>query len=186
MGRLPGVPLSEKGRIQAQRLVPLLRAHGISAIVSSPLERALRTAEPLAQELGLDIRIDSAFTEMDFGRWQGCSFDELRDDPLWQRFNTFRAGTPAPGGESMHEVQARMVTALLRLQSAQPATTFAVFSHGDPLRSVVCYFCCIPLDCVQRIEIEPGSVTLIEISDWTATIRFINRMPVQFNRYEQT
>lgn len=176
-GRLPGVFLSEKGRVQAQRLVALLRPYEISAIVSSPLERALQTAAPLAEHLGLEVRPDPALTEMDFGQWQGCSLDELREDKHWQRFNALRSATAAPGGECMHEVQARMVTALLRLHAAHPAATFAVFSHGDPLRSVVCHFCCIPLDCVQRFEIDPGSVTIIEISDWTATVRFINRIP---------
>lgn len=177
VGRLPGVPLSGKGRAQAERLVPLLRSYDIDAIVSSPMERAQQTAQPLATQLRTEIRTDSALTEMDFGRWQGCSLEELQLDETWRRFNGLRSVNPAPGGEGMHEVQTRMVSALLRLHAEDPAATFAIFSHGDPLRSVVCHFCCIPLDGMMRFDIDPGSLTVLEVTEWAAVFRFINRVP---------
>lgn len=181
VGRLPGVPLSSTGHAQAQRLVPMLRTYEIDAIVSSPMERAQQTAQPLAEHLKLEIKTDSALTEMDFGQWQGCSIEELQQDEAWRRFNVLRSLTPAPAGEAMHEVQARMVTALLRLHAENPSATFAVFSHGDPLRSVVCHFCCIPLDCIMRFEIDPGSLTVLELNEWCATFRFINRVPSELS-----
>ncbi len=107
-GWLPGVSLDENGRRQAEGLAQRMADLPVAAIYSSPLERARETAEPLARQKGLEIVIEPAFGEVNFGDWQGHDFPELEHDPLWRRFNVFRSGTQAPGGESMLETQARI------------------------------------------------------------------------------
>src|SRR5687767_1544713 len=68
-GRLPGVSLNEAGRAQAQQLAARLAGLPVAAIYSSPLERAVETARPLAQGLQLETAVCEAFLELDFGEW---------------------------------------------------------------------------------------------------------------------
>src|SRR5688572_33343777 len=95
-GRLPGVSLDAAGRNQAQELADRLDERGIAAIYSSPLERARETAMPLAKRLDLPIELREAFTEIDFGAWQGRKIADLDHDPHWKRFNQLRGSTDAP------------------------------------------------------------------------------------------
>lgn len=177
-GRMPGIHLSAEGREQARRLVPLLDDYRIDQIISSPLERAMQTAAPLGERLGKSVNVDEALTEVAFGEWEGRSVKELEDDEQWRRFNSYRSGTLIPGGENMHQVQARMVTALQRMHETAPSQAIAVFSHGDPLKCLVCHFCCIPLDCILRFDLAPASVSVVDVGDRGSVVRCINRLSV--------
>jgi len=162
-GWLPGVSLSEFGRRQAAALPKRLIKTRISAIYSSPLERALETAAPLAAGLGMDVQIRDGLREIDFGEFTGRTMAELDTYPIWHRFNLSRGNTRAPGGELMLETQARMVAELERIREANPGGTVAVFSHGDVIRAAVMHYAGIPLDLYQRIEIYPASISTIEL-----------------------
>ncbi len=112
--------------------------------------------------------------EIRLGEWQGLTIQELDQRDDWKRFNTFRSGTPAPGGELMLETQARMVRQLLQLRQKHPTGTVAVVSHGDPLRAVLAFFLGIPLDFVLRFEISPASVSVVQLHEWGARVLCIN------------
>lgn len=174
-GRKPGVNLNESGRKQAIELVDRLSTWNISAICSSPLGRAVQTADPVAKALGLTVKLSDDFTEVDFGNWTDLSIEELRDDPLFRLFNSFRSGTRIPGGELMAEVQMRFVKGVLKLHTFFRDGTVAVVSHADPIKSVIAYFAGIPLDLAWRIEISPASVSVIEIYDESARILLVNQ-----------
>jgi probable phosphoglycerate mutase len=164
-GWLPGVSLSRQGRIEAAALADRLADARIVAIYSSPLERALETASPLAERLGLRIEIRPALGEVRFGDWTGRTMAELDADPAWQRFNNYRSGTRAPNGEWMLEAQARMTGELERIRRDHPNNAVAVVSHGDVIRAAVMHYAGIPLDLFQRIEIHPASVSVIELDE---------------------
>lgn len=174
-GWLPGVSLDAKGRAQAEAVAVALKGRGVSAIYSSPLERALETAAPLAREEGLDIVRDPAFGEVRFGQWQGKDYAEIELDPIWRQFNEFRSGTRAPGGELMLETQARMVAGLLEVAARHPGGTVAVFSHADAIKSALCWMLGIPIDFHLRLEILPASITTIVIgAGATPVVRSVN------------
>jgi len=161
-GRLPGVSINNEGEEQARRLAGLQ----VDAIVSSPLERAIQTATPLALRLGLEIQTDEAFSEVDFGICSGKTIPELLDLPEWKLFNQFRSGYRLPGGELMLEVQRRVVDGLARLSDLYTEKTVAVFSHADVIKAAVSHYTGAPLDFMDRIEIHPASVTRIRLSEW--------------------
>jgi len=164
-GWLPGVSLDEKGRQQAERLAAELADAPLTAVYSSPLERAMETAAPLARRKKLEVSPDPAFGEVRFGEWQGKDFAEIGRDAEWQKFNDFRSGTRAPGGELMLETQARMVAGLLNISARHRGETVAIFSHADAIKSVLCWLLGIPLDFHLRLEILPASVSTIVLSD---------------------
>ena len=173
-GRLPGVHLNLEGQAQAQRLVDRLGGEKIDRIFSSPLERCRQTAAPLAEHLKLDVGILPSVLEIDYGDWTGRPVSELKSDPIWQRWVSFRTNTRVPGGETMLEIQNRMVAEVQRLQQNYPNQTLALFSHGDPIRSVVCFFLGIPLDFFLRVEISPASVTLLCLDDSYVQVLYVN------------
>jgi broad specificity phosphatase PhoE len=175
-GRRPGVHLNPAGRRQAERLADRVArvARAIDAIYTSPLERARETAAPLAERLGLAPRELIEVNEIDFGEWTGRTFAELQADPRWGAWNAFRSRWRAPGGETIVEVQARMVGAIAALCGRHPGREVVVVSHGDPLKTVLAHFAGAPLDFLPRIELSPASLSVLTITEDRARILGIN------------
>ena len=176
-GRLPGIHLNAAGLQQVKRLAEGLGPVSISAIYTSPLERAVETARPLAERCGLQVRTAVELNEIDFGQWTGCDLDALQEDPHWMQFNSLRSCTRAPGGETMLEVQARIITFLVRLasdQGEQSGSTVLV-SHGDVIKAAVMYVLGMPLDLFLRLEISPASVSCIRFEGAYPKLLLLNR-----------
>jgi probable phosphoglycerate mutase len=174
VGRAAGVSLNAQGQAQAASVADTLAGATLGAIVCSPLQRAREMAAPLAARLGRAPRIEEALADLDFGDWTNLPFDELHRLPAWQAFNGFRGGTGIPGGESMIGVQARAVELLLRLRQEFPRGEVAIFSHGDVIKTMLMNFLGTPLDLIRRIEIAPGSRSVIEMHDGDAKILAVN------------
>jgi len=155
----------------AQRLARL----PIKAVYTSPLARAVDTAQPIAARHGLEPQVREELGEFRFGEWEGMTFDALEHDAEWQRFNADRSRVRAPGGELMLETQTRMVVELEALRKQHANDTVAVVSHGDPLRSVVAHYLGIPLDFMLRFEISPASVTVFTSGEWGVRVLCLNQ-----------
>jgi probable phosphoglycerate mutase len=112
--------------------------------------------------------------EIHIGEWQGMSFDWLEKREDWRRFNAFRSGSRPPGGESMLEVQTRMVAQIACLRARHSDGTVAIVSHADPLRALITYFLGMPLDSMLRLEISPGSLSVVQLSDWDVRLLCLN------------
>ena len=173
-GRTPGVHLNAEGQTQAQQLAERLNGLVVAALYSSPLERAVQTAEPIAKLQHLQTIISEDFLEINFGDWTNKTFAELQPEPQFSLFNSFRSGTRIPGGELMLEAQARIIAGLQKLCLQHPHETIAIVSHSDLIKAAVAYYAGIPLDMFQRLEISPASVSIIQIYDETAQIMLVN------------
>jgi probable phosphoglycerate mutase len=175
-GRARGVHLNEEGRRQADDLGRRLGALVISAIYSSPLERALETAAPIAALQRVPVIQAAGLMEIDFGDWTGKTLQELDGLPEWKNFNSYRSGTRIPGGEAMSDVLARAVGEVNRIRVAHPKPESAVVlvSHGDVLRALIAHVLGIPLDLFQRIEITPASVSVVEIEEYGPRVLLLN------------
>jgi probable phosphoglycerate mutase len=181
-GRQAGVHLNSLGKKQAQQLGEQLSILRIDAIYCSPLERACETAEPLAQRLNLECRIAEEFNEVDMGDWTNQPFSQLSSSPGWQRWNSFRSSTRVPNGESMLEVQQRVVRKIVELHDqsahanapAEKDRLIAVFSHGDVIRAALCHFVGLHLDFIFRLEIDPGCTSVIELGDDFVRVPHVN------------
>ena len=177
-GRLANVHLNKKGQQQAQSLADNLATAPINAIYSSPLERTIETAEPLAKALKLDIISTPGLLETDCGEWQGQSVKKLRRQKIWQSVQQHPSLFHFPGGESIAECQHRMVQVFesLRLQHS-PQDLVACFSHSDPIKQVVAYYLGLPLDNFQCLYINTGSVTALQISENCSRLLMLNYLP---------
>jgi broad specificity phosphatase PhoE len=183
-GWLPGVSLDAEGRQQAERLAGWLECVALAAIYSSPLERAMETALPVARRQNLEIVPKKDLGEIHFGQWQGKSFEEIARDESWSRFNSYRSSTRAPDGELMLETQARMVRALSEIAFAHEGRTVAAFSHADAIKAALMHFLGMPLDFHLRIEILPASMTVLQLSADSALVRAVNVCgPIEYYKY---
>jgi broad specificity phosphatase PhoE len=173
-GRLPGVHLNAEGRAQAAELALRLKATRIDGIFSSPMERAVETADPVAKASELEVRIAPEITELDFGEWNGKTFEELNRDERWAKWNRERTTYRIPGGELMSEVQGRMVGFLTGLHATKRDGTFALFSHGDAIRAALCYWLGMPMDLLPRLHVETASVSILKLDEGGPQIVVVN------------
>jgi probable phosphoglycerate mutase len=175
-GRAPGLHLADRGREQATELGARLATWStasrdgakppasparISAVYSSPLERAQETAGFVAGALGLRVRVARGLTECDFGEWTGGALKELMKRPEWAAVQRYPSGFRFPGGESFSGMQARMVQAVADLRSRHSGETIVAVSHADPIKAIVADALGTHLDLFQRIVISPCSLTAI-------------------------
>jgi broad specificity phosphatase PhoE len=175
-GRKPGVHLNPRGQEQAVRLAERLAPLSIEGLYSSPLERAMETAEPIGARQRLEIQPAVGFLEVDFGSWTGKTLAELEPVPAWRSFNQFRSGTRIPEGENMAEVLSRSLGELERLRRRHPASDalVAVVSHGDVLRMLVSHALGMGADLLHRLELSPASVTLLQVEDYGTRLLLLN------------
>jgi probable phosphoglycerate mutase len=173
VGRAP-VGLGHGGIRQAEALAERFDRSPFQALYSSPLERARATAAPLASRLGLEVQIAAELNEVDFGAWTNRTLADLHDLEEWRRFNLFRSGSRIPDGESMIEVQARMLRLLERLGAAHPDQALGLISHGDVIKATLAYFLGVPLDLFARIEISPASVSIVRIERYGPEVLLVN------------
>lgn len=177
VARSPGVPLTERGKRQADAIARRLQRESIDHVFASPMERAQQTAAPLAWQKGLAVEILEGIHEFHFGEWTNRSIESLAGLPGWASFNSFRSGTRAPGGELMLEIQGRFVGEMLRLRERFPEAGIALFSHGDPIRAAIMYFAGTPLDFWNRFEIGIGSISTVELNAESVRITRVNEVP---------
>ena len=177
-GRLPGIPLNQRGREQAVALAETMKTLPIQAIYSSPLERAVETAGPLAQALGLPIQLRPALLDTDVGEWQGRYLKDLRKLPLWKQVQEQPSRVRFPGGESYQESQERLVKeidAIRRLHKQRDM--LAVVFHADPIKLVLAHYLGLSLDNFQKLGVAAGSVSVLVIGRSGGQLAALNLTP---------
>jgi probable phosphomutase (TIGR03848 family) len=161
-GRTPGVHLNERGLTEARALAERLATTPLAGVYSSPLERTVETAGPVADRHGVHLEILDALTETDCGEWAGESIDVLSQTELWRQIQVAPSCVRFPGGESMAEVQVRMAGAVAELRAAHPDQTIAVVSHSDPIKLLLAFHVGLHLDMFQRLVVDPVSISELE------------------------
>ncbi len=177
-GRLPGVHLNEKGQAQATQLADLLKDAPVKAVYSSPLERTMETANPIAAAHGLEIIPRSGLTEVDIGEWQDQTLKGLRRLKLWKIVQNTPSLMRFPGGESFAEAQLRIANEIQEICSQHDPKDLLVFvSHSDSIKLAVAYFIGLPLDNFQRLNVAPASITGLMVSDKGSALMSLNFDP---------
>ena len=170
-GRLPGIHLTVAGRDQAARLAQALTGVPVVRVVSSPLERCLETATPLAAAAGVELVVDQDLQECAYGAWTGRKLADLAKEPLWATVqdNPMEARfpeDPAYAAESLTEMAQRVTTAVRRIdaevreQHGEAAVWVAV-SHGDLVKAVLADATGSGLQHFQSYTADPASVSAV-------------------------
>jgi len=175
-------PLNAEGLEQALRIAEGIKHLSIDAIYASPLMRTQQTAQPLAKFLNLDVKINHRLNQVNFGNWQGISFDELIQDPNWKIFQENPAMAKFPGGEEGFMVRERVSTAVLDLINQYPRdAVIAIFSHGSIIRHTISHLIGLPLENLNQIRIAPASISTVAISGEKGRLLHLNQeLPVNW------
>jgi probable phosphoglycerate mutase len=150
-GQMEGVALTDEGRRQAYRAAVALSGVPLSAVVSSPLERALDTAKALAKGGALEVQQEPDLMDTDVGRWTGLKIDDVKkSDPAWTAFIE-HPDQPPEGVESLAQVQARAVAVVERiLANPELGNCVAVVAHADIVKVILAHYMRIHLDTTLR------------------------------------
>ena len=151
----------------------------IKAIYSSPLERAMETAAPIAVPHTLEIIQEPKLKDSDVGKWQGKSLKVLRLTNAWKVVQHSPSRFQFPEGESFVETQTRIVNVLEGLikKYNKPKDIVAVVFHADPIKLAVSHFLGLPLDHFQRLSCDTGSLTALFVGEMGANLLKLNQRP---------
>jgi probable phosphoglycerate mutase len=169
------VHLNDEGRRQAEALGTRLASIKLTAIYSSPLERAIETAQYVAApHPKLDVFIENDIGEVHYGEWNGKRLKRLARTRLWEIVQTAPSVARFPGGESIREMQARVVGAVERIQMTHQDGNVALISHSDVISVIIAYYAGMHLDLYQRLVIWPASLSIIVLHDGRPKIISVN------------
>jgi broad specificity phosphatase PhoE/ribonuclease HI len=181
-GRYSGrgdVPLSDQG--EAQAMAAAGRVAGISrdvtAVVTSPLARCVRTAELIAAEVGgPTVTVMPDLIECDFGDWEGLTFGEVRE--RWpDEMTAWLASTSVapPGGESFQAVGKRVRGAMATLLSSYPASVVVVVSHVSPIKLILRDALAAGDAFLHRLFLDAAGVSTMDVwPDGGIAVRSVN------------
>ena len=175
-GWTEGVGLDETGRSQATDLAARLHGMPVRAVVSSPLQRCLETAQIVAKTLvDVTVETDERLGECRYGLWTGGSLKELAKEPLWRTVQDQPSSARFPDGEmftgeSIAEMQARALQAVREIDARVsadhgPHALWALVSHGDVIKSILADAAGAHLDHFQRIVVSPASLSVVSYTD---------------------
>ncbi|MGO9160841.1 MAG: bifunctional RNase H/acid phosphatase [Streptosporangiaceae bacterium] len=171
------IPLTDAGRRQAAAAARRLAARGgIEVIVTSPLRRAMRTAEIAAKAIGAPLVVEDDLTETDFGKWDGMSFAEAAEQ--WpDEMSAWLAGADAapPGGESFAATARRVLGTLDRVLAEHRGKTLLLVSHVTPIKTMACRALLAPPAALFRMHLSVASLCEIDwFADGPALVRSLN------------
>lgn len=157
--------LTARGLAQAEALATRLAPEGIQALYSSDQGRSMRTAQPIASRLGLEIIPRPDLREIDCGEWTGKGFAEVRE--RWPEDYTNWRNRPhlhqMPGGESVLQVLQRGLRFLEEIRQRHPGQTVCAITHNTVVRGVLCHLRGWPLSRLWEGERQPNcAVNIIE------------------------
>jgi alpha-ribazole phosphatase len=164
------VGLSERGRGQAATLAAALRGETIELLVSSPRLRAVQTAAAF----GRPVEIDDRLAELDFGDFEGRTYDELeRDEPeLYRQWMESPTTVRFPNGESYADLQARATAALADVRAR--AESALVVTHGGVIRAGLAAWLELPAHAIFRLDQRHCGVTIVEWLGDEPVVRLLN------------
>ncbi|MDT8999626.1 histidine phosphatase family protein [Paucibacter sp. APW11] len=169
-GRIQGhsdIGLNERGLWQAQRLADALADEVLAAIYCSDLSRAVQTAQPLAQRLGLPLRCDKGLRERSFGAFEGLHWAEIaaqwpEQSERWHRRDPLFA---ADGGESLQELHARVLSTAELLAKNHPGQQILLLAHGGVMDTLFRHATHAALDVSRSWELGHARINRLLRSD---------------------
>jgi probable phosphoglycerate mutase len=138
-GRTPGIPLTEKGIDQANKAAEFLEHMKISAIYSSPIERAKHTAEIVGNHNSVDVRIDERLIELDMGKFTGMPYDEIFSSHgnVFMKFYNGELEIAHNGVETFAEVKKRVLGTVDDILERHPNENVVLVTHMDPIKAML-------------------------------------------------
>jgi alpha-ribazole phosphatase len=172
-------PLTLYGRLQTEALARRLRRTPFTVAIASPSERARLTAEAIVAGRGVPLLSDARWAETRHGRWEGLTYAQARErfpEEVSRRFADPLSGR-AQGGESLAEVQDRVLDAWAELLRERPGGRILVVTHATPIQLVLCAISQLPAGQHWRWRVDLAGVTAIDVYGGEPIVRMVNEVP---------
>ena len=177
--------LSETGIKQANKLASFLKNENIAAIVSSPLNRAMATAEAIASQHQLPVEVADGLKEIEVGEMEGLSLSNLNTTFSQFLMQWWRGGGSErlPGGESLVELQQRSWEAIERLMAKRKDGTVVAVSHYFVILAIILKALDLPLEYFVKFKVDLSGVSILEIADHgTRLVAFNNTSYLNYEK----
>ena len=177
------IELNDTGANQAHKLASFLKNENIAAIVSSPLRRAISTAEAIASQHQLPIEVDYGLREIEVGELEGLSLSNLSTtfSQFLMRWWQGGGAERLPGGESLIELQKRAWATIERLLAQHKASperkegaTIVAVSHYFVILAIILKALDLPLEYFTKFKVDPGGVSILEIENYRTRLVAFN------------
>jgi broad specificity phosphatase PhoE len=172
------IPLTPRGREQADHLAAWAKQAGLDAIWVSPLARARDTATPAALATGLEPHVDARLREIDFGRGEGLTTAQMRQrfPEALAAFHRDPATHHLPGGENPADAVTRAAACLRDINDSHPDGRVLLVGHSTLNRLLLCHLIGVPLSEYRRLFPVVGNCAITEIrwdgADTVSLLRF--------------
>lgn len=169
------LPLSEEGRRQAEALVEAIRRQSPTQCLCSPLRRAVETAGPMSEALGLEPLIEPYLREINFGHWEGKTFEEIchADPERVDRWAEFSPDFAFPEGESIRGFLERVGRAAAKA-IASPEDRVLVVTHGGVIRAMICHLLGLSPENYVLFEVAHASLTVMNLFEGRGVLSRLN------------
>jgi broad specificity phosphatase PhoE len=170
------VELNEVGLKQAGETGAALAGEGIEFILTSPLKRAVVTAEIISRAIGIGYEVDDAFNNIDLGDWQGVPKSKVRETypDEWRRWTTEPEGLVLPGGESVEDVRKRASARLLEVVGSGQRD-LAIVTHRSVIKVLAAFMLGVPAPYFWKFYIDNAAYSVFEHSGADFTLINWNR-----------
>ena len=184
-GRTPGIPLTEKGIEQAEKAAKFLEHMNISAIYSSPIERAKHTAEIVGKHNSLDVIIDDRLIELDMGKFTGVPYDEIFSSHgnVFMKFYNGELEIAHNGVETFSEVKKRVLGIVDHVIENHPDQNVVLVTHMDPIKAMLSTIVDLTPENLFELIIANASLNIFREHKHKFSISGLNVMePSRFNQ----
>jgi broad specificity phosphatase PhoE len=168
-GRVLGqrdIPLSQSGIAQAEEAAAALRGVKMAEVLSSPLQRAIQTAEIIGQAAGIEIARDPRLIDFQLGKWTGMTYADVAKNEEYQRFVQQPESERIPGGESLEDIRRRAVAAVDQaLRDNATGDALAIVTHAGIIRVLITHYMGSRPANYHRVRVSPGSISILGFSD---------------------
>lgn len=171
--------LSAAGAFAARGLADALAAVALAAVYTSPRERAHATAAPIAAHRGFAPIVEEGLSELDFGDFEGRTYDEIAASHPALYTAWMRAPTTVrfPGGESYADLRDRVGACAVRLRARHAGDAFAIVSHGGVVRAILGHALAMPDAAIFRLGQPYCAVSVVDWFGDEPLVRTVARQP---------
>ena len=184
-GRTPGIPLTEKGLDQAQKAAKFLEDMNISAIYSSPIERAKNTAEIVGNHNSVDVRIDDRLIELDMGKFTGMPYEQIFSSHgnVFMKFYKGELEIAHNGVETFADVKKRVLSLVDHVLESHPNENVVLVTHMDPIKAMLSTVMSLSPENLYELIIANASLNIFREYNRKFSISGINVMhPTRFDQ----
>ena len=184
-GRTPGIPLTENGIDQAQKIATFVEHMNVSTIYSSPIDRAKHTAEIVGQHNSLDVSLDDRLIELDMGKFTGMKYDEIFSSHgnVFLKFYQGEIEIAHNGVETFEEVKRRILSMVDHVRTEHPGENVLLVTHMDPIKAMISSVLDLKAQSLFELIIANASLNIFKEIEGKLSLKAINVMdPKRFDQ----